>query len=168
MTRRIRWASCWKIARRGRVWGWSAISDTVLRRCWLRDLDALFIEANYCPDLLANDTKRPWGTKQRIASRHGHLSNEQCAEIVAQIALPRLRRLLLGHLSSDCNCPDRAAMVIGQFLAQKGLPLPEIHCACQHEPTGIFDVTAPPLPTVEPVEVPVFGAAAMWQMEFSL
>ena len=134
----------------------------------LRDLDALFIEANYCPDLLAGDTRRPWGTKQRIASRHGHLSNEQCAEIVAQIALPRLRRLLLGHLSSDCKCPTRAATVIARILEEKGLPLPEIHCACQHEPTGIFSVTAPPLPAPAPIEGPAFGAQAMWQLEFTL
>jgi phosphoribosyl 1,2-cyclic phosphodiesterase len=74
----------------------------------LRGVHGLFVEANYDDALLEADTKRPWSTKQRISSRHGHLSNAQAAELVAELAHPGLRRVVLGHLSRDCNTPDVA------------------------------------------------------------
>jgi len=101
----------------------------------LRDLDGLFVEANYCPQLLAADTRRPWATKQRISSRHGHLSNDQTAELVTQIVSPRLRRLWLGHLSSDCNRPEVATAVLRHALLARAANHVEIFCARQDEPT---------------------------------
>lgn len=101
----------------------------------LTALDGLFVEANYCPNLLAADTRRPWATKQRIASRHGHLSNDQAADLVAQILSPRLRRLWLGHLSSDCNRPDVATAVLRRTLDSRAASHVEIVCASQNEPT---------------------------------
>lgn len=101
----------------------------------LKELDGLFIEANYCPQLLAADTRRPWATKQRISSRHGHLSNDQAAELVAQIVSPRLRRLWLGHLSSDCNHPEVATAVLRRALDARSAGHVEICCASQNEPT---------------------------------
>ncbi len=97
----------------------------------LRDLDALFVEANYCPQLLAADLKRPWATKQRIASRHGHLSNDQAAELAAAVASPRLRRVWLGHLSADCNSP---AAALAAFRRVNPALAADIRCACQQEP----------------------------------
>lgn len=101
----------------------------------LTDLDGLFVEANYCPNLLAADHRRPWATKQRIAGRHGHLSNDQAAELVMQVLSPRLRRLWLGHLSSDCNRPEVAAAVLRRALEARAAAHVEILCASQHEPT---------------------------------
>ena len=100
----------------------------------LRDLDGLFVEANYCSQLLAADTKRPWATKQRISSRHGHLSNEQTAELVSQIISPRLRHLWLGHLSSDCNHPDVASAVLQRTLNAHAASHVTVRCASQEEP----------------------------------
>lgn len=113
---------------------------TTLVQARLRDLDALFLEANYCPQLLAADMKRPWATKQRIASRHGHLSNDQAAALTAAIASPRLRRLWLGHLSGDCNSPDVALSVFRRTVPDLTA---EIVCACQAEPTPWASVEAP-------------------------
>jgi phosphoribosyl 1,2-cyclic phosphodiesterase len=78
----------------------------------LRGVHALFVEANYDDELLEADTKRPWSTKQRISSRHGHLSNAQTAALVAELVPAGLRRVVLGHLSRDCNCPVKAAAAI--------------------------------------------------------
>jgi len=72
-------------------------------RVHLREVDALFVEANYDEVLLEADTKRPWATKQRITSKHGHLSNTQAGELIADVGCDKLRHVLLGHLSSDCN-----------------------------------------------------------------
>ncbi len=72
----------------------------------IRDADILVVEANYCPDLLDTDSRRPWSVKQRIKGRHGHLSNSAAHELVAEIASPRWQHIYLAHLSRDCNSPD--------------------------------------------------------------
>lgn len=78
-----------------------------LHEC-LRDCDAVVVESNHCPQLLQADTRRPWATKQRIAGRHGHLSNEAVRDLLATVASPRWRHVFLTHLSRDCN--SRAAV----------------------------------------------------------
>jgi phosphoribosyl 1,2-cyclic phosphodiesterase len=108
----------------------------------LRELDALFLEANYCSQLLAADTRRPWATKQRIASRHGHFSNDQAAALVVEILSPRLQRLWLGHLSADCNCPNVATAVLRNALDSRAASHVEIHCARQDEPTPLISIGA--------------------------
>lgn len=102
----------------------------------LKDLDGLFIESNYDQDMLDADTKRPWSTKQRISSRHGHLSNDQVGELMRDIATKRLRRVVLGHLSSDCNCPDLVTRYISSELSAAGCQNVAVSCAPQHETTG--------------------------------
>lgn len=104
----------------------------------LRGLHGLFIEANYDDELLAADTKRPWATKQRISSRHGHLSNEQVAELIREIFHQELGRVVLGHLSSDCNRPDIAMKKLRECFTQLGHHQIGLHCARQHEPSEWF------------------------------
>lgn len=95
----------------------------------LNGVQALFIEANYDDELLEADTRRPWSTKQRISSRHGHLSNAQSAALVAELIPMGLERVVLGHLSKDCNKPEVA------IAAMSSLGI-EVSCACQQEPTA--------------------------------
>jgi len=94
----------------------------------LRGIDALLIEANYDEVLLQNDTKRPWSIKQRIQSRHGHLSNSDAAETVSQIVHDGLGHLLLGHLSRDCNSEDLALAAMTRILKGRSTRL---SCAMQ-------------------------------------
>ena len=106
----------------------------------LRGLHGLFVEANYDDGLLEADTKRPWSIKQRICSRHGHLSNEQVAELIREIAHHDLRRIVLGHLSSDCNTPEIILARLRNCLAEMHNGHVDLHCAGQHEPTGWFEI----------------------------
>jgi len=108
-------------------------------RARLGGLDLLFLEANYDEGMLAADAKRPWPTKQRISSRHGHLSNAQAAEAVVAVAHAGLRRVVLGHLSRDCNQADLAAGVVRGRLAEAGWGHVEVGCACQDQPTPWWD-----------------------------
>ena len=78
-----------------------------IREC-IRECEVVVVEANHCPELLKNDTKRPWSLKQRISGRHGHLSNIAACELLAAVASPRWRRIYLMHLSRECN--SRAAV----------------------------------------------------------
>ena len=105
----------------------------------VKDVQNLFIEANYDETLLQNDNKRPWSLKQRIASRHGHLSNRQTAEFVASIAEKgNLKNVILGHLSNDCNSPEVARAEIILALSNCGISGIEVNCASRNELTGPF------------------------------
>jgi phosphoribosyl 1,2-cyclic phosphodiesterase len=88
--------------------------------------------------MLQNDTRRPWSLKQRILSRHGHLSNEAAADVVEQILSPGLRRLYLGHISRDCNQPELARKAVGGRLERLGGTHVGVECAAQHVPSATF------------------------------
>lgn len=96
----------------------------------LRGLHGLFVEANYDEAMLEADMKRPWSTKQRISSRHGHLSNAQAAALVKELAHSGMRRVVLGHLSRDCNAPEVAIAALRECLDADGHHHVEVHCAC--------------------------------------
>ena len=100
----------------------------------------LFLEANYDASLLEADHRRPWAIKERIRNAHGHLSNEQTADLVARVAHPELRCIILGHLSSDCNRPERAMAAVRQTSADR-LPA-EVHlgCALPDRPSHWFEI----------------------------
>jgi len=99
----------------------------------VRSSTALVLEANHDVALLRADTKRPWGVKQRILARHGHLSNEAAAEVAAEIVTDKLRHLYLGHLSEDCNRPELADQVVRARLAGMGVTHVEIHRTYQDQ-----------------------------------
>lgn len=123
----------------------SMLSDvghaTNLIREQMKGSHAIYVEANYDENLLEIDTKRPWATKQRIASRHGHLSNNQTAALLSEVACQKLRNVMLCHLSSDCNCPQIAVRTISESLSLQGLDKVQVQCAEQHQPTGWIDLS---------------------------
>ena len=86
----------------------------------VRTAHVLVLEANHDLKLLQEDTKRPWSTKQRILSRHGHLSNEAAAEVAVELAGTQLKRIYLGHLSRDCNRPELARRIVSNRLREVG------------------------------------------------
>ena len=86
----------------------------------VRGTSILVLETNHDAKLLQDDTKRPWSVKQRILSRHGHLSNDAAAEVAAQIVSENLRHLYLGHLSKDCNRPELAFQAVSAKLTSMG------------------------------------------------
>jgi phosphoribosyl 1,2-cyclic phosphodiesterase len=115
----------------------------------VRAATTLVIETNHDTALLNADTKRPWSVKQRITSRHGHLSNEAAAAVVAELlaAGGNLRRTVLGHLSRDCNRPDLAVATMRKIGAGGDNSALEIVAAAQGEVSAIFAVEeAPPAP----------------------
>jgi phosphoribosyl 1,2-cyclic phosphodiesterase len=86
----------------------------------IRTANVLLLEANHDVKMLQDDPRRPWSLKQRILSRHGHLSNESAADVAEQILSPTLRRLYLGHLSRDCNRPELALEAVAGRLQRLG------------------------------------------------
>ena len=100
----------------------------------VRTANVLLLETNHDLKLLQEDTKRPWSIKQRILSRHGHLSNDDAAGVVEQIVSSELRHLFLGHLSRDCNQPERALDAVSERLQKMGAYHVRIEAASQDVP----------------------------------
>jgi len=100
----------------------------------VRAANALLLETNHDVKLLQEDTRRPWSIKQRILSRHGHLSNDAAAEAAEQIVSAALRHLYLGHLSRDCNRPELAHEVVGERLQKIGAAHVRVESTSQDTP----------------------------------
>lgn len=86
----------------------------------LRNTHLLLLEANHDVQMLQDNPHRPWHLKQRVLSRHGHLSNEATATAVEQLVSPCLQHLVLTHMSQDCNRPDLALSVVRKALEKIG------------------------------------------------
>jgi len=113
---------------------------TLLTTERLRAVQTLVIETNHDEKMLQNDPHRPWPVKQRIQSRHGHLSNAAAAAVVEQLLSGKIARVLLGHLSRDCNSPALAAGAIQAQLEKNGRHDVEVFCAAQGEISARFAI----------------------------
>ncbi len=83
----------------------------------LSGCDALLLECNHCPEMLANGPYPP-ALKNRVASRLGHLSNQQSAALLGQLDRSRLQHLAVTHLSEKNNCPNRATQALVDVLGE--------------------------------------------------
>ena len=94
--------------------------------CWsrlaaarARDADVVILESNHDLEMLRRGPY-PWALKQRVASRHGHLSNQQAAEAVPELVSDRLRLVMLYHLSRTNNAPVLAHAAVSEALDRAG------------------------------------------------
>ena len=120
----------------------------------IRQANVLVLEANYDRKLLQEDTRRPWSTKQRIMSRHGHLSNDGAANVIQQVATDNLKHLYLCHLSQDCNDPELAHRTISERLEQIDATHVRVETTTQAKPSPTLaldfgDTVPAPEPTAE-------------------
>ena len=106
----------------------------------LREVQTLVIETNHDEKLLQNDTHRPWPVKQRIQSRHGHLSNTAAAGVIEELLPGKIERVVLGHLSRDCNTPALALSTVRASLEKYGRADLETYCATQFEISPRFRI----------------------------
>ncbi len=105
----------------GRRLGLAADLGSRSRLAWgrLTDLDVLILETNHDLEMLRNGPY-PWSLKQRVAGRHGHLSNEDAALGIPELLNDRLRWLVPYHLSRTNNLPALALAAVGEVLAREG------------------------------------------------
>lgn len=69
--------------------------------------EAIVIESNHDKEMLKTGPY-PYELKQRIASKHGHLSNCECAELCATLTQKGTKSIMLAHLSEENNLPEIA------------------------------------------------------------
>ncbi len=96
---------------------------------------AVVFETNHDLRMLM-DGPYPWATKQRVASRSGHLSNEHAAAALAGITAYGTRRLVLAHLSQTNNDPQLARSTVEGALDAAGIRGVDVQLAPQDHPAA--------------------------------
>ena len=99
----------------------------------LQELDLLILEANHDVDMLREGTYPPQ-LKARILSRVGHLSNAAMAELLTHVCSPRLKHLVLAHLSESNNEPELARFAAEEVLRGTSVALKVAH---QRQPLAL-------------------------------
>ncbi len=94
---------------------------TTLMENRAKEVDYLVVEANHNYEILMAGPY-PWELKKRIASREGHLSNEQCADFLDSVVDSRLQGVAFAHLSETNNNPELVKQVADEKLGDKGIP----------------------------------------------
>ncbi|MBM3824008.1 MAG: MBL fold metallo-hydrolase [Verrucomicrobia bacterium] len=112
----------------------------------VRPAHALVLETNYDLRMLQEDTRRPWSLKQRIASRHGHLSNDAAANTLRQIMHDGLQTVYMAHMSRDCNRPELAQRALSAAVELCGATHVELRPTSQDKPCATQVLSAVPSP----------------------
>ncbi|MBQ0078158.1 MAG: MBL fold metallo-hydrolase [Bacteroidales bacterium] len=82
-----------------------AVTPELLEEC--SQAQTLVLESNYDEWMLAHGHYPP-ELQDRIRGGNGHISNDQCADVLTKVAGPQLRSVFLCHLSENNNTPEKA------------------------------------------------------------
>lgn len=113
------------------------VSDGVRALC--RDVDILVLESNHDEGMLRAGPYPPV-VQARIAGDHGHLANRHAAALIRDSVTPRVKHVVLAHLSQNCNAPDVARETTEREL-KRTVYRGEVVTARQSEIVGPFDAT---------------------------
>lgn len=92
----------------------TALIKTKLNRC-----DAIVVESNHSRDMLRACPVYTWELKQRIASKTGHLSNEDLSDWLTNDFDGSARHIVLAHLSQRANEPNLARITAETALSMR-------------------------------------------------
>lgn len=81
----------------------------------LSGCDALMVECNYDEAMLQMGDY-PYPLKQRVAGRHGHLSNRQTVGLLERLDCTKLQHVVAAHLSEKNNTPALARNALAAVL----------------------------------------------------
>ena len=99
----------------------------------LMGCEAVVLEANHDKEMLMTGPY-PYDLKQRVASRRGHLANDDCAIFACELAQSGTTSLVLAHLSRENNTPELAFDEVSSAVSGMGINL----CvACPDDPVEI-------------------------------
>jgi len=104
----------------------------------LRQCRALIIETNHDEDML-RDGPYPWDVKQRIKSKHGHLSNTDGAELIQRLLWDGLEAVFLAHLSETNNTPSLAQQCVLSVLQLQNVCQPQMITGAPQQVSRCFD-----------------------------
>lgn len=105
----------------------------------LKGCRVLVVEANHDEEMLLNGPY-PWHLKQRIQSRHGHISNNQSIELLEELLHERLEGVFLAHLSEVNNDPKLPRSAAAMLLAGQNRCQPHLCIADQYQPSSMLAI----------------------------
>ena len=111
------------------------VSNLVKTR--LGGCELLVLESNYDTTML-RQSKRSLTLKRRIASRIGHLSNDNAMEALEELLAPETKHLVLAHISRECNTPEQVASLTEARLAELHRQDVALRLACRDAPLDTF------------------------------
>ena len=103
-----------------------------------KDATSIILESNHDKKMLL-EGPYPWDLKQRVKSRHGHLSNEQAVGVISRIIHPGLKNLILAHLSEVNNDPEIARLLMNEYLSSINFKL-NLIISSQYKATKLIDI----------------------------
>jgi phosphoribosyl 1,2-cyclic phosphodiesterase len=102
--------------------------------------DALLLECNHDVKML-DDGPYPHQLKKRVGGMHGHLNNEQAAELLHKIDLSKLQHLVISHISGKNNSAELALQAVNNVLDDSESWKGKLIVARQDEGFGWLEVT---------------------------
>ena len=102
----------------------------------------MLLESNYDVHMLFTGGYPPF-LKERIFSKKGHLSNEDCAEQLKWLIQQGTSRFLLGHLSKENNLPQIALEHSVSYLQQNQMMIEQdyrLEVAPERNPGKVIEV----------------------------
>lgn len=109
----------------------------------LSGVDILVLESNHDISMLQANEHYTQALKKRILGRHGHMSNEDCADALWQLYGTGVHHAVLGHLSHENNTPELALRTVCESLKRHGLVIgQDIHVgmAWRDHVGGIYEI----------------------------
>lgn len=90
----------------------------------ISNADTYVFESNHDVQMLRMG-RYPWNIKRRILSDVGHVSNEDAAIAMSDVAGDHTKKIYLAHLSLDNNMKELARMSVAQTLESQGIKIGE-------------------------------------------
>ncbi|ABQ26253.1 MBL fold metallo-hydrolase [Geotalea uraniireducens] len=103
----------------------------------LQGCKVLILESNHDETMLLNGPY-PWHLKQRIKSRHGHLSNNDSAALLEEILHSGLEGVFLAHLSEVNNDPQLAYTAADTLLESQNVCSPRLIVGDQYLASAVL------------------------------
>ncbi|MEK6856209.1 MAG: MBL fold metallo-hydrolase [Nanoarchaeota archaeon] len=101
--------------------------------------DFLFLESNHDIKMLENGPY-PYFLKKWVASDNGHLSNKQAALAVLEYSNPKLKNVVLSHLSQKNNLPSVAIKTFRSLMKERNDVNSNISVSLNDIPTKLFSI----------------------------
>jgi len=94
------------------------MNDNILKE--LCNSNLVVIESNHDIDMLENG-HYPKELQKRIKSKHGHLSNDDCADAIDFLYKHDCKSFLLAHISKQNNTPELALNCVNEKMKDKDI-----------------------------------------------
>lgn len=99
----------------------------------------LVLEANHDEEMLMNGPY-PWHLKQRIKSKHGHISNTESVHLLEDLLHEGLEGVLLAHLSETNNSPELPQKAATRLLDKQTCCSPRLVIGDQYQPSVMLTI----------------------------